>query len=71
MSQAKALYAVRERIAKLMEIRNNYLAYQQDRVDEQDHHGAWDVAVNLSGTECEIAGLKFAEEAILSGGENG
>ena len=42
----------------------NYVAYQQDRVNERDHHGAWDVAIHLSEVECEIAGLKFALEAM-------
>ena len=55
---------IRKRIAELVMIRANYLRYQQDRVSEHDHHGSWDVAVNLSETECEIAGLKFALGAI-------
>lgn len=56
--------AIRARIAELQGIRERYLAYQQDRVNERDHHGAWDVAVNLSETECEISGLEFALGAI-------
>ena len=55
---------IRGRIAELRCIRDNYLAYQEDRVSERDHHGAWDVAVNLSETECEISGLQFALEAV-------
>lgn len=55
---------INARIDELNRQRNNYLAYQADRVKENDHHGAWDVAINLSETECEIAGLKFALEAM-------
>lgn len=55
---------IRARIAELEGIRERYLAYQQDRVNERDHHGAWDVAVNLSETECEISGLRFALNAL-------
>jgi hypothetical protein len=55
------------RIASLEGIRANYRRYQADRVTEQDHHGAWDAAVNLAETEAEIAGLKFAIESIDKG----
>lgn len=55
---------IRERVEALQRIHANYLAYQADRVRERDHHGAWDVAINLSETECEIAGLEFALRAI-------
>lgn len=51
---------IRERIEKLRRQHANYAAYQADRVRERDHHGAWDVAINLSETECEIAGLEYA-----------
>jgi hypothetical protein len=57
---------IRARITELQGIRERYLAYQQDRVSERDHHGAWDVAVNLSETECEISGLDFALEAMAA-----
>lgn len=59
--------AVLDRIRALRGIRARYLAYQQDRVNEHDHHGAWDVAINLSETECEIAGLTFALEQYEPG----
>jgi hypothetical protein len=59
-----AIEAIRTRIDELRRIHTNYRAYQADRIAESDHHGAWDVAVNLSETECEIAGLEFALEAI-------
>lgn len=55
---------IRARLAELDAIRSSYLAYQAHRVSERDHHGAWDVAINLSETECEQAGLRFALEAI-------
>jgi hypothetical protein len=55
---------IRARIAELSRIRESYLTYQRYRVAEHDHHGAWDVAINLSETECEMAGLKFALDAI-------
>jgi hypothetical protein len=55
---------IRDRINELEKQHRNYLAYQQDRVNERDHHGAWDVAINLSETECEMAGLRFALEKM-------
>lgn len=55
---------IRARIAELQDIRESYIEYQRWRVVERDHHGAWDVAINLSETEAEIAGLTFALEAI-------
>ena len=55
---------IRARILTLEGIRERYLEYQQDRVNERDHHGAWDVAVNLSETECEISGLRFALDSL-------
>jgi hypothetical protein len=55
---------IRARIAELEDIHAHYRAYQQDRVSERDHHGAWDAAVNLSETESEIAGLEFALKKI-------
>jgi hypothetical protein len=59
-----AAIAVRIRIAELRMYHRNYLSYQADRVREGDHHGAWDVAINLAETEAEIAGLEFALKAI-------
>ncbi len=64
LSGSPALMEIRSRLTKLGRQRANYLAYQQDRVDEYDHHGAWDVAINLSETECEMAGLQFALDAL-------
>lgn len=55
---------IRSRVQFLREVRESYLRYQTYRVEERDHHGAWDVAINLSETEAEIAGLEFALEAI-------
>jgi hypothetical protein len=59
-----ALGKIRQRAADLQNIRANYLRYQDDRVREHDHHGAWGVAINLAETEAEIAGLQFAEKAL-------
>lgn len=55
---------VRARIAFLERTRANLRAYQQDCVDDLNHHGAWDAAVNISEAECEIAGLRFALSAF-------
>lgn len=52
------------RIMELKRVHSSYLAYQHWRVAEGDHHGAWDVAINLAETEAEIAGLTFALENI-------
>ena len=52
------------RIADLYSIRENYRGYLQYRISENDWHGAWDASVNISETECEIAGLKFALDAL-------
>ena len=62
--EPNAATVIRDRIAELRRIHANYIAYQADRVAKKDHHGAWDVAVNLSETECEIAGLEFALRAL-------
>jgi hypothetical protein len=48
----------------LKAIHATYLLYQADRVRERDHHGAWDVAINLAETEAEMAGLEFALRAL-------
>lgn len=65
ISPAKyAAVRIRDRIAELRAIHASYLEYQRFRVSERDHHGAWDVAINLSETECEIAGLEFALAAL-------
>lgn len=55
---------IRTRIAELELIRESYFEYQKWRIYERDHHGAWDVAVNLSETECEISGLKYALDLV-------
>ena len=52
------------RLAELEKVHASYLHYQEWRVKERDHHGAWDAAVNLSETECEMAGLRFALETL-------
>lgn len=60
----EAAHAIRTRIAQLEAIHGSYLAYQAHRVAERDHHGAWDVAINLAETEAELAGLRFALSAL-------
>lgn len=60
---------IQARIKELEGIHERYTAYQQDRIREKDHHGAWDVAVNLSETECEMAGLRFALEQLATLGD--
>lgn len=55
---------IRARIAALEAIRDNYLGYLRCRIDESDWHGSWDASVNISETECEILGLRFALDAI-------
>ena len=59
-----ATLTVRARLAELQAIRANYLGYLKCRTSESDWHGAWDASVNISETECEIAGLRFALEAM-------
>ena len=56
--------AIRARIAVLADVRENYIGYLEVRKSECDWHGAWDASVNISETECEMAGLEFALEAI-------
>lgn len=58
---------IRARIGELQRIRDSYLEYQRWRVAERDHHGAWDAAINLSETECEISGLEYALAEIEAG----
>lgn len=59
-----AATAIRARLRELRAVHASYRRYQRYRVRERDHHGAWDVAVNLSETECEMSGLRFALRAI-------
>jgi hypothetical protein len=65
MSAADAISKIRDRLVELRCIRDSYLQYQRWRVAEHDHHGAWDVAINLSETECEMSGLQFALDALV------
>lgn len=58
---------IRARIAELQKVRENYIGYLTFRKSEADWHGCWDAAVNISETECEIAGLKFALDALEAG----
>ena len=55
---------IRARIADLEAVRSNYVGYLPFRISECDWHGSWDASVNISETECEISGLKFALDAI-------
>lgn len=59
-----AAYKIATRLKELQDIHASYLEYQRWRILERDHHGAWDAAINLAETEAEMAGLRFAEEAI-------
>ncbi len=58
---------IRARIAELEKVRENYIGYLAFRKSEADWHGCWDASVNISETECEIAGLKFALDAMEAG----
>jgi len=58
---------IRARIAELEKVRANYVGYLEFRKSEADWHGCWDAAVNISETECEISGLKFALDALEAG----
>jgi hypothetical protein len=64
MIESYPVLKVRARLTALEAIRANYLGYLKCRIDESDWHGAWDASVNISETECEMAGLKFALEAM-------
>lgn len=55
---------IRDRLAALQAIKENYLGYLQCRISESDWHGAWDASVNISETECEMSGLMFALNAL-------
>jgi hypothetical protein len=55
---------IRDRINELEKIHASYLQYLHWRVKERDWHGGWDGCVNLSETECEMAGLRFALEKM-------
>ena len=55
---------IRGRLTRLAKVHRSYRIYQRERIRERDHHGAWDVAVNLSETECEMDGLRFALKAL-------
>lgn len=66
IGRGSASEAIRARLGELRAIWRSYRLYQRHRIKERDHHGAWDVAVNLSETEAEMAGLKFALRALTS-----
>lgn len=48
----KAEEAIRARLAELEEVKASYLQYLHVRIKEEDWHGAWDCAVNLSEVSC-------------------
>lgn len=52
------------RLNDLSKVRDNYIGYLAFRKSESDWHGCWDASVNISETECEMAGLRFALEAL-------
>jgi hypothetical protein len=55
---------INERLARLQAIKSSYLKYLDWRILEQDWHGGWDACVNLSEVEQEMAGLRFALDAL-------
>ena len=56
--------SIRNRLADLEKVRNNYVGYLAFRKSEEDWHGCWDASVNISETECEMVGLRWALDAI-------
>lgn len=59
-----AAFHIESRIRELEAMRERYIAYQDDRVREQDLHACWDVAIDIGLTDYEIKGLRFALDAI-------
>ncbi len=55
---------IEARIARLEQMKANYLGYLQFRIADEDWHGTWDAGVNISEVHSEIAGLLFALAAI-------
>ena len=51
------------RLIKLEDVERTYLAYAQQRLDERDFHGLWDVAINLAELSNERDGLQLAAAA--------
>jgi hypothetical protein len=64
MSAIDGVERIKDRLAQLRRMYENYRAYQQDRVNEEDHHAVRDVACDLELTANEIAGLEFALRAL-------
>lgn len=60
----RAEEAIKARLAELEEVKASYLQYLHVRIKEEDWHGAWDCAVNLSEVSCERDGLERALRAI-------
>jgi hypothetical protein len=55
---------IRERITKLDAIYRTYREYAQQRLEEEDLHGLWDVGVNMSENRCERAGWQGAMDEL-------
>jgi hypothetical protein len=64
MTLMQARAAMRERLTTLERHHRNYTEYLKDRVAEKDHHGAWGCSINLSETECEMAGIRMCLETL-------
>lgn len=56
--------SVTRRLAELDRIEATYLAYAQQRLDERDFHGLWDVAVNLAEVSNERDGIQRTMRAF-------
>lgn len=56
--------SITARLAQLDAIEATYLKYAQQRLDERDFHGLWDVAINLTEVSNERDGLHLAVKAF-------
>ena len=57
---------IRARLQQLDAMEKTYKTYAQQRLDEQDWHGLWDVAINLAEVSNERDGLNLAYVAIMA-----
>lgn len=56
--------AITHRLEQLERVRATYMQYAQQRLDEQDFHGLWDVAINLAEVSNERDGIMHALAAF-------
>lgn len=67
----EAVSVLRERIQQRLAAKRaeyaNFRGYQEYRIKEEDLHGAWDVAINMSEVSCYCDALLWVLEQLPDG----